>query len=401
MSTPVLDIGCPITSESARNQDVFATAYHAGVIKRLAANVRRNPAAAELFEQVLVKAQAELPISSACWQPEIGAAARRLKDGDVLGAVVLALFATHALRVGGTWQLRANEPIRAGLGGHLFDLSGRVTVTAAADAIEVAADAAGSSALRLVWTGDGWRLGSGAPHPVWNYAAPHFVDFDGFRDVYVHAWAEPENAGPDIIVNWPIPPSPLPQASALAALGAANITQGLNVLANAGDRYLRWVRPLFRGVAATPLTHDDMRQSGSYSEHAGVFNCGFPGGAESIAEVIVHEVSHQNFLLLNAVYPLARDQEGESFYSSLKGADRPLTRVLLAYHAAANMALFWDDLSKRVALREYYLAEQIEMNRHVDSLAAELARATGLTEAGRTLFRAQDGLLKGRGLVPC
>ncbi|MEA2663732.1 MAG: hypothetical protein QOI11_676 [Candidatus Eremiobacteraeota bacterium] len=400
MSTPVLDIGCPVTSTSAHNQELFATAYHAGVVKRLAAQADRDPVTAELFA-VLAKAQAGVPIASACWQPEIGAAARRLRDGDVVGAVVLALFATHALRAGGAWELRTRETIRASLGGHILDLSGRVTVTAGADAIEIATQAAAGSPLAFTWTDAGWRLATDTPHPIWNYAAPDFVDFDGFRDVYVHAWAEPENAGPDIIVNWPIPRSPALQSSGLGALGAQNIARGLGALANAGEQYLRWVRPLFRGVAATPLTHDDMRQSGSYTEHAGVFNCGFPGGAESIAEVIVHEVSHQNFLLLNAVYPLARDQEGESFYSSLKGSDRPLSRVLLAYHAAANMALFWDDLGKRVALREYYLAEQDEMNRHVDSLAVEIGRATGLTEAGQLLFRAQDEVLKQRGLVPC
>lgn len=399
MSTPVLDIGCPITSESPRNQDLFSTAYHGGVIKRLATRVEQDPVASELFEQV-TKLQADLPLTSFCWQPEIGAVTQRLKENDVCAAVVMALFAMHALRVGGAWQVRLPRPTWASVGGHIFELAGLVTVAASADKIEIAREGAENGPLALAWSENGWRLDTSSPHPAWQYSPPSFVDFDGFRDVYAHAWAEPENAGPDLIVNWPIPRMPAAQRG-IADIGAKNIAQGLAVLEKAGPQYLRWVRPLFRGVAATPLTYDDMRQSGSYTAHPGVFNCGFPGGPESVAEVIVHEVSHQNFLLLSAVFPLARDHEDEKFFSSLKGKERPLTRVLLAYHAAANMALFWHDLSRHMTLDDYYLAEQDEMNKHADSLAAELARARGLTEAGELLFRAQDELLKERGLVTC
>lgn len=53
MSTPVLDIGCPLTSASPEHQDLFAAAYHRGVVKRLASKVDADPLAARLYERLL------------------------------------------------------------------------------------------------------------------------------------------------------------------------------------------------------------------------------------------------------------------------------------------------------------------------------------------------------------
>lgn len=400
MSNPVLDIGCPATCQSAGNQDLFATAYHAGIIKRLANHVEHHAAARELFDQVLTKLDAQRPITSACWQPEIGAVVQRLDEGKTQAAVVMALFALHALGVAGSWESALEEPTWGSIGGHIFYLSGHITVDATPSLVEIRSSAAQNAALAFLRTPTGWRLHSENLHPAWQYTAPAFVSFDGFADIYVHASEEPADSRGEVIVNWPIQPLPTLKRE-IASVGAQNIEAALTVLSKAGSHYLPWVRPLFRGVAATPLTYDDMRQSGSYTSHPGVFSCGFPGGAESIAEVIVHEVSHQNYLLLNAVFPLAQDRDGEKYYSSLKRSERPVSRVFLAYHAAANMALFWDDLSKRMDLNEYYVAEKTEMSEHATSLGEVLNNATGLTESGALLFKTQHELLQERGIVLC
>ena len=398
MNNPVLDIGSALTHASPSSQALFATVYHRGVMKRLIKRTQDDVQAARL-SRIVETYQDALPTTACCWQPEAGAVIARLTEGRLRAAAVTALFGMHALRVGGRWSARIDEPVWVSMNGNIFELRDSVAVEASPDCVLVEQSGAARSVLRFEWTQCGWEMRQEAGE-AGSAFSPERVRFAGFEDVYAQPWSEPNDGAVDIIVDWPITPQRRGDHQ-IARTAAENLTRGLEVLAVAGERYLSWIRPLLRGVAATPLTYDDMRQSGSYTLHPGVFNCGFPGAPESVAEVLVHEVSHQNYLLLNAVFPLADDQGGETYYSSLKGSERPVSRVLLAYHAAANMALFWSDLALARPLDDYYRREQEQMYDHVRSLANVIAEATGLTQAGQALFRAQQSLLQERGILSC
>jgi HEXXH motif-containing protein len=85
--------------------------------------------------------------------------------------------------------------------------------------------------------------------------------------------------------------------------------------------------------------------------------------------------------------PVQDPASNESFYSPVKGTKRPLCMILLAYHAFANVVLFYRAcLDAGIAE-----AEQCKHNiaRHLPELRLmeqSLGSSRGLTESGRLLF---------------
>jgi HEXXH motif-containing protein len=397
VETYISDIISPLSFSAGKCHDVLATAYLKGVLGKLSRATPTDTEARRIIDQSIMPMLAQLPVTSRCWQPEVGALMQRMREGNQEGAVAQALLVLHALGIEGNWELELSQPTDFSFAGHFFRWVGRMTVSTVGAEINISG--AQGQRLRLVSRAGRWGAPDGGAQALW-YRQPGYCRHGAADGVYIHDWAEPEVVGDDVVVEWPIT-AVYSARESLVESAVNTIDAGLEVLEQAGDYYLRWVGQLFRGVAATPLRFDDMRQSGSYLDHPGVFNCGFPGfAAESTAEVIVHEISHQNFLLLNSVFPLSVDYEDDLIYSALKGRKRPLSRVLFAFHAAANMALFWDDLATRQPLHPYYENERQTMYRHTRSLADGIAQARGLTEAGTCFFKHHSALLADRGIVP-
>jgi HEXXH motif-containing protein len=57
--------------------------------------------------------------------------------------------------------------------------------------------------------------------------------------------------------------------------------------------------------------------------------------------MLIHEASHQYFELLNKLGPTVDPGHTELYYSPVKKCDRPLHKILFAYHAFANVMLFY------------------------------------------------------------
>lgn len=393
----IADIISPQSFESDGSHDILATAYLKGIFGKLNRATPTDSPARHAIDHTLLPMLGQLPTTSLCWQPEVGAVMQRMREGNLQGAAAQALLTLHALGLPGNWELTLCEPTRFSFAGIFFTWRGAMAVHGTGN--ELRMSGAEGRHLSLVRRDNRWAVAAEGGAQSLSYRQPGYCRHDRFGGVYVHDWMEPDVAGEDIVVEWPIT-FECEKTESLVGSALDTIDAGLTVLGQTDEKYLRWVGKLFRGVAAAPRRYDDMRQSGSYLDHPGVFNCGFPGfAAESTAEVIVHEMSHQNFLLLNSVFPLCVDHADDLIYSALKGRKRPLSRVLFAYHAAANMALFWDDLAAKKPLHPYYEEERQAMYRHARSLSDGIAKARGLTEAGAYFFKRHNAMLGERGIV--
>lgn len=140
--------------------------------------------------------------------------------------------------------------------------------------------------------------------------------------------------GEDFADLRPVMLDPIP-AGAVSGIGAA-----LDLLRAQDAGYHGWVERAFRClfVVTAPEGH---LVSGSL---AGKPRFGYVSDAErSVAtcEMLIHEASHQYFHLLAKVGPVTSGDDEERFYSPFVKTLRPLSRLLLAYHAFANVISFY------------------------------------------------------------
>ena len=399
----IRDSSTPLAYRNNPNLAVFAEAFARGVMKRLARCVPAGSAGEALLALCNDMAGSGVLRDAHAWQPELGACLERMKRQQALEAVVQALFAMHALRAAGTWSLAPDVPVRVSMGGHIFDLTGRVDVQGDAGRLQLRRSDIACAPLLFAYEDGRWRLAEPAAAP-WRYVAPSFLAQDGFESCYVQAWSLPDShrPGDDLLVDWP--PQPTDEGCALLASQAARqMGEAFALLEQAGPRYLPWLQPVMRGIAACPVYGPGLRVSASFPNHFGVISAAFPLLTPYLAEILVHEFSHQYYLLLEAVMPLVKKEvQPRLYYSSFKMKQRPLGKILLTYHATANMALFWHDLHESGGTDMPLYRQELEnLLRHTDSLGVIIASSNGLTEAGEAMFETQRELLATRDLLGC
>ncbi len=383
-----------------KNIDVMAAAYHKGMIKHLGKRLQKHQQARDLFELCESMVTKLMPTTASSWQPELGAILRTAIVESPDEAIINAMFALHALRITGCWEYTLTHTLRVSVAGHLFNIDGHISVQASPAGIVICRSESDTAPLQLAWTAGGLRyLCATEPEAIWQYRCPTFLTRAGFEHAYLQSCGIPESDTlPEIIAHWPIPPVD-GQDVALAANSAAQVENALELLAQTGTNYLDWLGPLFRGMATCRLVAPDIRQSESYAFHPGVISCGFPLSTEFLSEVFVHEMSHQHYFLINSIVPLTnKNAREEIYFSSLKGRKRNLDKILMTYHATANMVLFWHDVIVGMgAETSANLREREVMVRHTRGLAEILTTAEDLTEAGKALFLAQGELMNERG----
>lgn len=367
-----------------------AEAFHQGVILRL----QRRLGSAFPSKCALLSGDVA-GCGSASWRPEAGAALRALNQGRSDEALMHAALAAAALGQEGALAVELRQPARLSLGGQVFTAAGETLLEARSGRVTLETN---WGKVNLARQANRWSPESTSFAVEADWSIPVYFDHPGFADRFVQAWVEPIVPGrEDFIVDWPPPPY---ENRALIEDAAIQMGRALRLLDELGSGYLDWIAPLFRGIAASPQKLPGVMQSGSYTWHAGVFSCGFPRSDAYLGEVIVHEISHQYYLLWNCVCPLVDKATAEDRFSALKGRSRPLERVLLAFHATANMALYWFDYVERFGTSPAVDRPFKMMRDHCIDFVKELDQAKGLTEAGRHLFEIQRDLLSERALCP-
>ena len=130
---------------------------------------------------------------------------------------------------------------------------------------------------------------------------------------------------------------PSPDAAMTGSFGAA-----IDALMSHAPAYGIWVRRLLRGVLVCEAVRSRTRSS-SWKEAPGLVLMSHTDDLSLIAEMLVHECSHQYFYLLNWLGPFDDETDHELYYSPAVGRARPLNKILIAYHAFANVLLMYQD----------------------------------------------------------
>jgi len=162
--------------------------------------------------------------------------------------------------------------------------------------------------------------------------------------------------------------------------------EAIEVLRTHANQYLIWVDRAMRYVL--PI-HSPARFLRSASEWGlpGVVQMSFNATPVSLAEMLVHESSHQYFHMVQRYEATHDPNDTRLYYSPLKGTGRPAEMILLGFHAFANVVLFY-----RACMDNGFYDDdncRAQERRHLSdlkTLAEQLRTMDSLTASGRRLW---------------
>jgi hypothetical protein len=168
---------------------------------------------------------------------------------------------------------------------------------------------------------------------------------------------------------------------------AANVRGALAILREYAPSYLPWVEGALRYVVPLLPPAPGVRRSHSIKGLHGVVFMSFPASPLKTAETLVHECSHQYFHFAEEWFALANQRDERLYYSSYVRKERTIDRVLIAFHAFANIVLFYRECLRAeppfAEACEHMIAENLPQ---VAQLLDYLEHSPGLTAAGRALY---------------
>jgi len=149
-------------------------------------------------------------------------------------------------------------------------------------------------------------------------------------------------------------------------------------------QYFDWVVRIIRRVAVAHFERNVL-YSGSHEHQYGTIHISDNFRVLSLAEMLIHEASHQYFELLNKLGPAVDPGHTELYYSPVKKCDRPLHKILLAYHAFANVMLFYRGVAECGLADSQSAKFQNVLNDELRQLERPLLKNDAILPLGRAL----------------
>ncbi|MEO1367644.1 MAG: HEXXH motif-containing putative peptide modification protein, partial [Acidobacteriota bacterium] len=164
-----------------------------------------------------------------------------------------------------------------------------------------------------------------------------------------------------------------------------SVSAAMTLLGDHCPEYVGWIREVLRGLAPLVPVPNRMH-SGTHKGWPGIITTSLNVSAPALAEILVHECSHQYFQQLRWLSPLHDRNDPTEYFSPVKGRPRPIDKILLAYHAFANVLIMNRTLLDRGAGGDYCRRNQEELVDQLSTLELALEGSSALTESGRALF---------------
>ena len=166
------------------------------------------------------------------------------------------------------------------------------------------------------------------------------------------------------------------------------------LLQSNSPRYLNWVDRVLRGVMTCRGSEDQLR-SGSDFNLPGIVQVSFPASAAAHAEMLVHECSHLNYQILARLGDVDDGSDDTLYFSPVKQMGRRIDRILLAYHAFANVMLFYRDCLAANIRDDGYCERNAEATiPQLKKLDEALQATRALSPLGRVLYESLASALR-------
>ena len=309
------------------------------------------------------------------WDPLFGVAEETLLGkSDSPPAEVAARLALRMQAAGcrGEWRLAGERPTPVPVRFSAWTLPATEELTVSSDGSEANIRTSGGHSLQLTRE-DGW----------WTSATPETCPQVSILDRRVSVLTGEAAATPELLF---LADQVLDGGEAGAA--AKSFQGAVEVLAAHAPAYLPWIARVMREVV--PIRSGlGAINSGSSKDLPGSSHLSIDVIPTAIAEMMVHESTHNYFYLVRALGPVEDGSDERLFYSPIKQRPRPIEYILLAYHAFANVLLLTRDLAESGCPDPsgYLERNESELVPQLAQLAEGLEETTGLTPLGVALWQ--------------
>ena len=371
-----IGFSCPLESFNEPLAQMIASEYARsvrGVFVERFAHLFSNTGLDDLFSRLLY---ADLPFELA-WSSDLGNLYKVTRSGDedqaMKNAAAFALMA-GAKGFGGEWQLELSNATKFFWDDWALPDCDQLTVIGsdANASIKLSLDGAQTQVF-FERSLDGWKcqtpsravrlpsFGSGKRRLV---LLPRYATLDQgvFQDVNALAL---ETFPPSLIEV---------------------LTQALDLLEDHLPHYFDWVVRIIRRVIVLHAV-PNVLHSGSPENQHGTILISDNSRALSVAEMLIHESSHQYLELLNKLGPTVDPGHTQLYYSPAKQCDRPLHKILLAYHAFANVMLFYRGVAECGLADSRFAKFQNLLNDELRQLEQPLLDNDSILPIGRALVK--------------
>jgi HEXXH motif-containing protein len=131
-----------------------------------------------------------------------------------------------------------------------------------------------------------------------------------------------------------------PTLSQISSATHESIAQALGLLRALAPRYRDWVTRVLRRLIVVAAPQAGI-MSGNLHGYYSMFYISDCRDPLVIGEMLVHEASHQYFHSITPLEDVADHTDPTTYYSPFVRCQRTIDRLLLAYHAFANVYLYY------------------------------------------------------------
>jgi HEXXH motif-containing protein len=169
-------------------------------------------------------------------------------------------------------------------------------------------------------------------------------------------------------------------------------TAAFDLIRRHSPEYLQWVDRGIRDIVPLAVGSETM-VSASHTQRWGEVYMTSALPPLKLAEMLVHEVSHQHYFFGGFLAAVEDGSDTHLYYSPVKKTGRPIDKILLAYHAFANVVLFYRQC-REAGLDTGF--EEAAILPELAQLEAPLRQTTGLTALGRAFWEPLAESIAGR-----
>jgi hypothetical protein len=290
----------------------------------------------------------------------------------------------HVFGLEGSWQLDLHSPSRFFFDNWVLPPSDALRVSATGQLIEIETH-----------TSDGWRRSS-------------FV-----RDR--NAWYSDSAESLSILTYPGIRCTVLPIPYLPTASPAQKLTKGMYdvnspesdtallnktyqsaaaLISDYASVYLPWVSHVVKDLIPLPM-RDGVLNSSSDNFAPGVISVTNQDLRCTLAEQLVHEATHHYLYILMRMGPMDDGSDDTLYYSPFRNMGRPILYILFAYHAFANVLLFYRmALANGLPSDELGMSDLRKLEADLRTIETSLQTTKALTPLGRALWEPLSNLLR-------